>query len=100
MDYEDLNLRQTSHEDSPIILSVPLENSHDRLKIAGAVLLVIAVAATGYLLFRIARSPRRQAHPLQYQPLPQPMSPRGSALTVPPSICRRSTRATMWCAAW
>ena len=52
MDYEDLNLRQTSHEDSPIILSVPLENSHDRLKIAGAVLLVVAVAATGYLLFR------------------------------------------------
>ena len=53
MDYEDLNLRPTSHEDSPIILSVPVENSHnDWLKIAGAVLLVVAVAATGYLVFR------------------------------------------------
>lgn len=52
MDYEDLNLRQTSNEEMPIILSVPVENSHDRLKIAGAVLLVVAVAATGYLVFR------------------------------------------------
>jgi hypothetical protein len=52
MDYEDLNLRQTPHEDMPIILSVPVENQHNRLKIAGAVLLVVAVAATGYLVFR------------------------------------------------
>src|SRR5262245_41421185 len=52
MDYEDLNLRTTSHEDMPIILSVPVENQHNRLKIAGAVLLVVAVAATGYLVFR------------------------------------------------
>ena len=52
MDYEDLNLRPTSQEEMPIILSVPVENSHDRLKIAGAVLLVVAVAATGYLVFR------------------------------------------------
>ena len=52
MDYEDLNLRTTSHEDMPVILSVPVENQHNRLKIAGAVLLVVAVAATGYLVFR------------------------------------------------
>lgn len=52
MDYEDLNLRPASHEDSPIILSVPLENSHNWLKIAGAVVLVVAVALTGYLVFR------------------------------------------------
>jgi hypothetical protein len=52
MDYEDLNLRPTSHEDMPIILSVPVENQHNRLRIAGAVLLVVAVAATGYLVFR------------------------------------------------
>ena len=52
MDYEDLNLRQTPHEDMPVILSVPVENQHNRLKIAGALLLVVAVAATGYLVFR------------------------------------------------
>ena len=53
MDYEDLNLRPSSHEDLPIILSGPVEDSHNRLlKIAGAVLLVVAVAATGYLVFR------------------------------------------------
>jgi hypothetical protein len=52
MDYEDLNLRQASHEDSPIVLSVPVEHSQNWLKITGAVLLVVAVAATGYLVFR------------------------------------------------
>ena len=52
MDYEDLNLRPTSNEEMPIILSVPVENSHNWLKIAGAVVLVIAVGATGYLVFR------------------------------------------------
>lgn len=52
MEYEDLNLRSQSSEDSPIILSVPPENSHNWLKIAGAVLLVVAVAATGYLVLR------------------------------------------------
>ncbi len=53
MDYQDqdLNLRSPS-EDTPIILSVPLEKSHAGLKLAGAALLVVAVAATGYLVFR------------------------------------------------
>ena len=50
MDYEDLNLRPTSHEDSPLILPVPVENHWP--KIAAAVLLVAVVAATGYLVFR------------------------------------------------
>jgi len=52
MEYEDLNLRPQSPEDSPIILSVPAENSQNWLKIAGAAFLVVAVAATGYLVFR------------------------------------------------
>jgi len=50
MDYEDLNLRPTSHEDSRTILPVPVENHWP--KIAAAVLLVAVVAATGYLVFR------------------------------------------------
>jgi hypothetical protein len=52
MDYEDLNLRPTSHEDSPIVLSVPVQHSHNWPKITGALLLVVVVAATGYLVFR------------------------------------------------
>jgi hypothetical protein len=52
MDYEDLNLRPGSNEETPIILSVPVEHSHNWPKIAGAVLLVVVVAATGYLVFR------------------------------------------------
>jgi len=52
MEYEDLNLRPQSSEDSPIILSVPVESPHNWLKIAGAAFLVVAVAATGYLVFR------------------------------------------------
>ena len=52
MDYEDLNLRPASNEEMPIILSVPVENSHNWPKIAGAALLVVVVAATGYLVFR------------------------------------------------
>ena len=52
MEYEDLNLRPQSPDDSPIIISEPIESSHNWLKMAGAVLLVVAVAATGYLVFR------------------------------------------------
>ena len=51
MSFQDFDFEQPSHEDTPIILP-PVDNSHDGLKIAGAVVLVIAVAATGYLVFR------------------------------------------------
>ena len=63
MEYEDLNLRPQSPEDSPIILSVPVENSHNWLKIAGALLLVVAVAATGYLVFRNRQAATPAASP-------------------------------------
>lgn len=51
MGYEEFDFEQPPHEDAPIILP-PVESSHNGLKIAGAVVLVIAVAATGYLVFR------------------------------------------------
>ena len=51
MSFQDFDFEQPSHEDPPIILP-PVDSSHDGLKIAGAVVLVIAVAATGYLVFR------------------------------------------------
>ena len=52
MSLEDFNFQPPSHEDRPIILPPPVESSQNGLKIAGAVVLVIAVAATGYLVFR------------------------------------------------
>ena len=54
MDYQDqdLNLRPPSDE-TPIIISMPdEEHSHPGLKLAAAAVLVVAVAATGYLIFR------------------------------------------------
>jgi hypothetical protein len=65
MEYEDLNLRPNSQspDDSPIILSVPPESSHNWAKIAGAVLLVIAVAATGYLVYHYRQSAAPAAEP-------------------------------------
>ena len=51
MGYEEFDFEQPPHEDTPIILP-PVESSHNGLKIAGAVVLVVAVAATGYLVFR------------------------------------------------
>jgi len=51
MEYQDLNLRPQS-EDLPIILSVPVERTHRPLKLAAAVVLVVAVAAAGYLVYR------------------------------------------------
>jgi hypothetical protein len=53
----------------PIILSVPVENERNWLKITGAVLLVVAVAATGYLVFR-----NRQAAPTT-APAAEPAAP-------------------------
>jgi hypothetical protein len=52
MDYEDLNLRPSSQEDSPIVPHVPVERSHHTAKLAAAALLVVAVGVTGYLVFR------------------------------------------------
>ncbi len=56
MDYEDLNLRQSS-QDSPsdetqIYLGEPAERSFTGVKLAVAAVLIAAVAATGYLVFR------------------------------------------------
>ena len=52
MKLEDFDFEQPSHEDAPIILPVPAESSYNWLTIAGAVMLVVAVATTGYLVFR------------------------------------------------
>jgi hypothetical protein len=60
MDYEDLNLRQPSREwssewsseETPPHVAVPPERSYSGVKLAAAVVLVAAVAATGYLVFR------------------------------------------------
>jgi hypothetical protein len=51
MEYQDLNLRQQP-EDLPIILSVPVERTRTGLKYAAAAALVVALAATGYLVYR------------------------------------------------
>jgi hypothetical protein len=55
MDYEDLNLRSSSSdtppEETPIYVATP-ERSHAGVKIAVAAILIAAVAATGYLVFR------------------------------------------------
>jgi hypothetical protein len=51
MEYQDLNLRPQS-EDLPIILSMPVESTHRGLKIAAAGVIVIAVAAGGYFVYK------------------------------------------------
>ena len=55
MDYEDLNLRPSSgdtpSEATPIYVTTP-ERSYAGVKLAAAVVLIAAVAATGYLVFR------------------------------------------------
>ena len=48
---QDLNLRPPS-DDTPIILPVPVEKSNSGLKLIAAGVLVVAVAVTGYLVFR------------------------------------------------
>ena len=56
MDYEDLNLRASSQdspsEETPIYFAGPGERSFTGVKLAVAAVLVAAVAATGYLVFR------------------------------------------------
>ncbi len=56
MDYEDLNLRASSQdspeEQTPIHFAGPDERSFTGVKLAVAAVLIAAVAATGYLVFR------------------------------------------------
>ena len=56
MDYEDLNLRASSQdsqaEETPIYFAGPAERSFTGVKLAVAAVLIAAVAATGYLVFR------------------------------------------------
>jgi Protein of unknown function (DUF3014) len=56
MDYENLNLRassqESSSEDTPIHFAEPVERSFTGVKLAVAAVLIAAVAATGYLVFR------------------------------------------------
>jgi hypothetical protein len=51
MEYHDLNLRPSS-DDQPVMLSMPVETDRSWPKLAAAAVLVIAVAVTGYLVFR------------------------------------------------
>ena len=52
---QDLNLRPS--DDMPIVLSVPAEESNTALKLIAAGVLVVAVAVTGYLVFRNRSEP-------------------------------------------
>src|SRR5262245_40266254 len=57
MEFQDLNLRPSSDvrpstDDLPILLSVPVEKPYTGTKFVAAGLLVVAVAVTGYLVFR------------------------------------------------
>ena len=72
MDYEDLNLRQSSQdspsEETPIYFGLPGERSYTGVKLAVAAVLIVAVAATGYLVFRNrgqAQAPVNTAAPAQ-----------------------------------
>jgi hypothetical protein len=60
MEYDDLKLRppseETPSEQSPIYFAAPAERSYAGVKMAVAIVLIAAVGATGYLVFR-NRSP-------------------------------------------
>jgi len=74
MEYHDLNLRPSS-DDVPILLPEPVDAPHNGPKIAAAALLVIAVAATGYFIFRNRTAPA----PVTAAPVAAPAAPTDAA---------------------
>jgi hypothetical protein len=58
---QDLNLRPS--DDLPIVLSVPVEETHAWPKLIAAGVLVVAVGVTGYLVFRNRSEPAPAAEP-------------------------------------
>lgn len=89
MEYHDLNLRPSS-DDVPILLPERMDAPHNGPKIAAAALLVIAVAATGYFIFRnrTAPAPVTAAAPAAAPAAPtdaaSPLGAEAPAIDLPP----------------